>query len=284
MGEHSKIAWTDNTWSPWWGCTKLLDRRACDACYAAALARRVGRSCWGDTATRSIASERVWNEPLRWNEKAQEDGTRPRVFVMSMGDFLEDRPELEQWRKRAVSIIEKCSSLEWLILTKRIDNAHLLPWSPAAYPRHVRLGITVEDQGVADRDVPKLLDLRCRNFVSVEPMLGPIDFTHMDADGAGHPTMCWINALTGRHTDMGWPCPDVGRLDWVIVGAESAPGMTPCKRKGRRCGRPIDLAWVRSLRDQCVEAGTKFFYKQGPVDGRLVELPELDGRSWSEVP
>jgi protein gp37 len=62
-------------------------------------------------------------------------------------------------------------------------------------------------------------------------------------------------------------------LDWVIVGAQS--GFRP---------RPMDEAWVRRLRDQCVSTGTKFFFKQAMRDGQLVSLPELDGRKWAEFP
>lgn len=196
------------------------------------------------------------------------------MFCMSMGDFLEDRPELVEPRKRACSIIEETTNLEWLILTKRIENAHLLPWKPGEFPDHVRVGITVEDQGAADRDVVKLLALRCKTMVSVEPMLGAIDFRrHL------RPTLISNSGERLQHPDprvpstggtWEWP------VGWVICGCESAPG--------KRLGRPLELDWVRSLRDQCAEAGVPFLYKQGPVDGRLVELPELDGRVWAEVP
>lgn len=245
MGKDTKIPWATHTFNPWWGCAKLPYRRGCDRCYAESFSKRAGKNVWGQDAERWIASENVWKNPRRWNAEAAESGARPMVFCMSMGDFLEDRPELVQPRNRAIRIIKETQYLDWLILTKRIKNSHFLPWKPGLFPSNVRIGITVENQEVWDEDVQYLQDLECRNFVSVEPMLGPI-------------------ALG---------CPGI---DWVICGAESAPG--------KRLGRPINLDWVRSLRDQCVRAGVPFFYKQGPVDGRLVELPKLDGRVWAELP
>jgi len=273
MGKNSAIPWTDHTWNPWWGCAKLPHRRACDCCYAHSFAKRVGKNVFGHSVERRIASPKVWNDPLVWNRQAADAIVRPRVFCMSMGDFLEDRPELVEPRERACRIIEETQNLEWLILSKRIENAHLLPWGPGEFPVHVRMGITVEDQGAADRDVPKLLALQCKSFVSIEPMLGPIDFSRVPLDSDNPNIMRGMyNPLVGggRLTATPW------RINWVICGAESAPG--------KRLGRPLQLDWVRSLRDQCVDAGVPFFYKQGPVNGRLVELPELDGRVWAEVP
>ncbi len=127
-----------------------------------------------------------------------------------------------------------------------------LPW--------LWLGVTAETQEQADKRIPLLLQVPAAvRFVSVEPMLGPIRLDHMDADAAGHKEWCWINALTGRQTDMGRPCPDVPHLDWVICGGESGPH-----------ARPMHPDWARDLRDQCQAAGVPFFFKQWgewlPVD------------------
>ena len=269
MGAKTGIAWCDSTWNPWWGCAKLPDRRACDHCYAHAFAKRVGKNVFGHSVQRRIASPKVWSDPLVWDRQAADSGVRPRVFCMSMGDFLEDRPELVEPRKRACTIIEETVNLDWLILSKRIENAGLLPWSPDGFPTHIRMGITIENQGAADRGVPRLLALGCKTMVSIEPMLGPVDLTHLAQPGFPHDV---YDAMRGTYRGG----IDVPSLGWVICGAESAPG--------KHLGRPLELDWVRSLRDQCVSAGTPFFYKQGPVDGKLVELPELDGRVWAEVP
>jgi protein gp37 len=373
MGKDSKIVWTDHTWNPWWGCTKLPERRACDNCYAEAFAKRVGARCWG-SSPRRIASPKTWTDPYAWDRAAAQAGKRVRVFCMSMGDFLEDRAELLEPRAKACRIIEETPHLEWLILTKRIDNTGLLPWAPGAFPSNMRMGITIEDQAAADRDVPRLLALDVANFLSIEPMLGGIDLK-----GWGHDTptlpgdelkgISWeeypwedwipeelrkaiqdfwrsswgrgpwswlrdhvhqhvprtgarvvlagddrwlrtskmaVAGVSGRYIHMwnniGRVVDDDGRIHFtsggrgsgwlskwlnedgsyscrinhVIVGAESSPG--------HRLGRPLDLAWVCSLRDQCAYAGVPFMYKQGPVGGKLVELPELDGKVWDQIP
>ncbi len=114
---------------------------------------------------------------------------------------------------------------------------------------NVWLGVTAESQREADRRLPLLCrtPAACR-FVSAEPLLGPVDLS-----------------------------PWLGAVSWVIAGCESAPG----KRLGKR---PTDAAWLRGLRDQCAAAGVAFWLKQLVVDGKLVELPTLDGRVWTERP
>lgn len=117
---------------------------------------------------------------------------------------------------------------------------------------NVWIGVSAENQETANERIPLLLQTPAAvRFVSAEPLLGPIDFTHMDAERTGHTDFYQVNALTGRHTDMGRPCRNVAKLDWVIVGGESGPGARPC-----------DLAWVSSIVDQCKEAGTAVFVKQ----------------------
>ena len=246
-------------------------------------ATRVGARCWG-AAPRKIASPKIWSDPYAWDRAAAEAGRIDRVFCMSMGDFLEDRFDLVEPRKRAIEVIERTPHLEWLILTKRIGNARLLPWSPGKFPSNVRVGITVENQEIAERDVPQLLALDVPNFISVEPMLEAIDFDKPRCERCGRPSDCvgddGCTPFCNEHEEEcsygHWLDPLNGGIEWVICGAESRPG--------KRMGRPLELDWVRSLRDQCVEAGVPFLYKQGPVNGRLVELPELDGRVWDQRP
>jgi Protein of unknown function (DUF5131) len=116
------------------------------------------------------------------------------------------------------------------------------------YP-NVWLGVTAENQREADRRLPLLCRTPavCR-FVSAEPLLGMINLA-----------------------------PWLGPVSWVIAGCESAPGKRPGKR-------PTDLAWIRSLRDQCQAADISFWLKQLVVDGMVSELPQLDGQRWSERP
>jgi len=117
---------------------------------------------------------------------------------------------------------------------------------------NVWLGVSVEDQKRADERIPLLLQCPAAlRFLSVEPLLGPVDLRHVDADRAGHESMCQIDTLTGRHTDMGRPCHTVERIDWVIVGGESGHGARPC-----------DISWIRSVVDQARRAGVAVFVKQ----------------------
>lgn len=116
---------------------------------------------------------------------------------------------------------------------------------------NLHLGVSVENQRVADERIPLLL--RCPaavRWVSAEPLLGEVRLDRIDADAAGH-TECMIDALTGRHTDMGRPCADTAKLDWVVGGSESGPN-----------ARPMHPEWSRSLRDQCKAAGVPYWFKQ----------------------
>ncbi|NLW90023.1 MAG: phage Gp37/Gp68 family protein [Syntrophomonadaceae bacterium] len=137
------------------------------------------------------------------------------------------------------------------------------------------LGVTAENQARADERIPILLQTpAAKRFVSIEPMLGPINLRHMDVDEAGCKEWCQIDALTGEHTDMCRPCPDVPHLDWVICGSESGPGK-----------RPMRPEWAFELMRQCRGAAVPFFYKQGPDDyGIYQKMPELDGQVRGEIP
>lgn len=272
MGKDSKIVWCEHSWNPWIGCTKLTGREGCRNCYAAAQAKVHGWNNWGDGNPRRITSDDNWDQPRKWNKAASKGGPMPRVFVMSLGDFLEDRPELVEPRKRAVDVMSKAPFLEWLILTKRIDNWEMVDWG--AIPNK-RLGITVECQEAADRDVPKLLATGLPNFVSVEPQIERVDFSEwLFCDdcrhgpyGRGVVEDLLSNACGGKpwstchchYTRKG--------LDWIICGAES---------RGPYAGRPFNDDWARLLRDQCVDAGVPFMFKQGHADGRVVHC-ELCG-------
>jgi len=117
---------------------------------------------------------------------------------------------------------------------------------------NVHIGVSVEDQKAADERIPLLLETDAAlRFLSVEPLLGPVDLTHLDADAAGSKRLCQVDALTGRHTDMGRPCRRVGAIGWVIVGGESGPGARVC-----------DLDWIREVVRQCRVAGVPCFVKQ----------------------
>ena len=282
MSENSKIAWTENTWSPWWGCREISP--ACQNCYAKRLSHRFGHDCWGDKP-RLMLSEAHWRKPLVWNRKAEREGRIIPVFP-SMCDPFEDRPELVEPRKRLTSMIARTPNLFWLLLTKRPENIHKWPFRTGllngcipvddAWPNNVGLGVTVENNDYRWR-VAKILEVPAAlYFLSAEPLLGELNLASIRyrADGREH---C-IDALRGEWSSgkpdfptlPGWGS---GRLGWVIVGTESGP---------RR--RPTDIAHIRSLRDQCEAAGIPFLLKQMEIGGKLVKMPLLDGRVWDEVP
>lgn len=185
---------------------------------------------------------------------------RRRVFCASLADVFDNEVPAE-WRADLMQLIVSTPNLDWLLLTKRIGNAERLIaeagdlidygdgwqslWGQGEWPRNVWLGSTICNQTEADRDIPKLLATPAAvRFVSIEPMLGPIDLWNMTtADGAKY------NALSE------WMIPGTDplerRIGWVIVGGESGPH-----------ARPSHPNWFRSMRDQCAAAGVAYLHKQ----------------------
>lgn len=257
----SKIEWTHHTFNPWWGCQRVSP--GCEHCYAEALAKRTGRVKWGPGQARVAASEKMWREPLKWNAAAEAVGERHRVFCASMADVFEDLPELVPLRARLFALVRETPALDWLLLTKRPENADRL-WNQAQYDAfslgptwapNVWLGTTVEDQRRAEERIPQLLAVPAAvRFLSCEPLLGPLDLrqircdtTAIDGESATH-----LNALHGAtYWYDGEHSANANPIDWVICGGESGPG-----------ARPMHPEWARSLRDQCASAGVPFFFKQ----------------------
>lgn len=263
VAENSKISWCDHTFNPWVGCTKVS--QGCKNCYAETLMdKRWGKVQWGPEGTRVRTSAANWREPLRWNRQAQKEGRRYKVFCASLADVFEERAELMSWRADLFDLIAQTPNLDWLLLTKRPEN--IMPMLIDAgrgfqpLPDHVWIGTSVENQEQADKRIPELLKVPAKvRFLSCEPLLGPLDLwwytiPHFAADDPRH-----------------WP--QRNGVEWVIVGAESGQG-----------ARPMDLDWVRKIRNQCVIQAIPFFFKQMIADGKKVELPSLDGSVWKEFP
>lgn len=236
MAEHTKIEWCDMTWNCWRGCSRVS--AGCVNCYAERQAKRnpsvLGE--WG-TGKRVIASESYWQQPIRWNKKARQEGRRYRVFCGSMMDVFEDRPELEEPRNKLLTTIFATPHLDWLLLTKRPENAQDLCWKKwrAGIPENVWMGVSVENQETADERIPLLLQIPAAvRFLSCEPLIGPIRLNE------------WLLSEHGRRQIGARP-----GIGWVIVGGESGPK-----------ARPMHPSWVRSIRDQCQAAGVPFFFKQ----------------------
>lgn len=197
---------------------------------------------------------------------------RRRIFCASLADWLDNEAPIE-WLVDLLDLIRRTPNLDWLLLTKRIGNWRSrldacydaarsdasIPegdlskwignWLSDAPPSNVWLGATVVNQDEADRDVPKLLAVPARvRFLSIEPMLGPVDLTtikHTASPGFFGDALQWhhLPACLGEAKWTG--------LDWIICGGESGPN-----------ARPMHPSWVRELRDQCASAGVPFLFKQ----------------------
>lgn len=260
MAANSKIAWTDDTFNPWWGCQKVGP--GCDHCYAAALDKRTG----GDYFDTKTAPRRTkpanWAKPIKWNKEAAASGKRRLVFCASMADVFDNRVPVE-WRVDLFELIKATPHLTWILLTKRIGNvSKMLPddWGDG-YP-NVWLLITVVNQAEADRDILKLQAVPAAvRGLSVEPMLDEIDLYRGG-----------FSLIAKQKSPCGKKYPGI---DWVICGGESGPDR-----------RPFYENWVRRLRDDCLGSGmTKFFYKQRITEnGKKIETPYLDGQQWIEFP
>jgi protein gp37 len=255
MSNRSKIEWTDATWNPVSGCTPASP--GCDHCYAARLAKRLPASHEAGKPFSEVVQHGDRLEiPLHWR--------RPRrVFVCSMGDLFHPAVPFK-FISCVMDTIEHAPQHTFQVLTKRPERA--LAWSnhlrdiddrfeATAFPHNVWLGVTAEDQQRADERIPLLLQCPAAvRFVSVEPMLGPVDLTE-------------VAPVDDFYTDA-LACPDASRsLDWVICGGESGPG-----------ARPMHPEWARGLRDQCMAAGVPFYMKQM---ARREQIPDdLQIKEW----
>lgn len=278
MSATSSIEWTDATWNPVTGCTKVTP--GCDNCYAETFAER-----WRGTQGHHFENgfdvtlrPNALTLPLKWRKPR-------RVFVNSMSDlFHKDVPD--EYIARVFAVMALTPQHTYQILTKRHgrmrslvggpckcghqpgehlrsgmawavsqanpdrvpgvpDNAEQLVYGRGIWPLpNVWLGVSVEDQQCADLRIPALLDTPAAvRFLSCEPLLGPVDLSqYLDR---------YEHKGSEHRIDVGnvdWYGP---RLGWVIVGGESGHG-----------ARPMSPAWARELRDQCESAQVPFFFKQ----------------------
>lgn len=189
MSETTAISWTDATWNPWYGCTKVSP--GCAHCYMFREQRQYGRD--PEVVTRSKTK---FNDPLRWEE--------PRlIFTCSWSDFFHEAAD--EWRDEAWEIIRQTPQHTYQVLTKRPER--ILSHLPKGWPfPNVWMGVSAENQRWHDarwgilREIPAAV-----RFLSCEPLLAPIDFQSE-----------WWERLD----EFVWP-------DWVIVGGESGPKRRP---------------------------------------------------------
>jgi protein gp37 len=245
MSEHSAIEWTDATWNPVTGCTKVSP--GCKHCYAETFAERF-RGVPGHPYEQGF-DLRLWPNrlrlPLSWS-------TPKRIFVNSMSDLFHERVPFA-FVDGVFETMRAASWHQFQVLTKRPERmveyvaARTRRWgSLAETAPHIWLGTSVENQKYAYRaDVVAALAAAVR-FLSCEPLLGPLDL--------------------GRALGS-------GRVNWVIVGGESGPG-----------ARPMDISWVLSIREQCERARVPFFFKQWGGRNKKAAGRLLEDRTWDEFP
>lgn len=265
----SKIEWTEETWNPIVGCSKVS--AGCKNCYAETMARRL--KAMGKSAYQNVVGDNgKWNGEIKraayWLDKPLERKKPTMYFVNSMSDMFHNgvTPDMLTaiW-----DVMRQTPQHTYQILTKRalrmngIFNAGYLPVLP-----NVWLGVSVEDQSAASTRIPQLVTTPAAvKFLSCEPLLGPID---LDLQGQNY----------GRDSHHEY-------IDWVIVGGESGSKARPCNPD-----------WVRSIRDQCEAAQVPFFFKQWGKWKPISEKPDLvfdpvgkkkagnllDGQQWEQYP
>lgn len=264
----TRIEWADKTWNPITGCSPVSE--GCRNCYAARMAKRLAGRC-GYAQDEPFAvklHEARLTQPASWRKPSK-------VFVCSMGDIFHDEvtPEMATVVMRMmVDPLFGANHHTYLLLTKRIErllrsDAH--PEYFAAY-KNVWLGVTAENQAMAEKRIPVLLQVPAVvRFVSVEPMLGPVDISRYLGIISG----CMVNCGEARfscrrHVDE---CSVYGGsnrgIAWVICGAETGPG-----------ARPMKIEWAIDLMEQCRAAGVPFFFKKASKGDQVP--PELLVREW----
>ncbi|MXW10995.1 MAG: phage Gp37/Gp68 family protein [Gammaproteobacteria bacterium] len=250
MGERSQIEWTDATWNPTTGCTKIST--GCDHCYAERLAQGRLRARYlarlpvvttkahnSDPFAVRIWPDRLW-QPARWRQPRM-------VFVNSMSDlFHKDIPQ--PFVRRIFEVMLEADHHIYQVLTKRParaarfweSNRHRLRRN--TIPSHIWIGTSVENQDVEYR-VRHLVALPAETrFLSCEPLLGALEL-------------------------------DLRGIHWVIAGGESGPEF-----------RPMKAEWAESIRDQCQREDVPFFFKQWGGRTPKAGGRELHGRTWNEYP
>lgn len=305
------IEWTEQTWNPTVGCSKIS--AGCQNCYAIRQAHRVwgmgkddprGQVVHYEGLTEKRGNRIEWTGKIAFAREALEIPLKRKkpttYFVNSMSDlFHESIPD--EWIDQIFVVMALTPQHTYQVLTKRPERMlsyfHKSRWDGATYGGfplskvariveklpvpaetvirchfplpNVWLGVSIENQKAANERISWLMRTPTAvRFLSCEPLLEDVDLTmikhtHFWNEYQSEFFDCWnaLNPLDGKG------------IDWVICGAESGYG-----------ARPFDEDWARSLRDQCVEGGIKFFYKQNAKNGRKIPLPELDGRQWAEMP
>lgn len=235
MAGETSIAWTDATFNPWIGCTKVSP--GCDNCYAEAQDHRWGHDRWGKGKERTTTSESYWKQPLKWDHDAYEAGKIAKVFCGSLCDVMDEEAPVGQ-RERLWALVDQTPNLLWQLLTKRPH--HYRKMLPVTGFRHdnVILGTTTESQAHYNARIDELvLSAECltfanklrsgferkrvKTFVSYEPAIGPLSFRSNY------------------------------KPDWLIFGGETGDGR-----------RQMETKWAEDIKAECEEFDVAFFMKQ----------------------
>jgi len=245
VADHSKIEWTDATWNPVTGCTKVSP--GCKHCYAETFSERF-RGVPGHPFEQGF-DLRLWPArlglPMAWK-------TPRRIFVNSMSDLFHELVP-DAFIDSVFETMRAASWHQFQVLTKRPDRMadyvaarnHLWGDLERSHP-NVWLGTSVEMQLYVRRAAVIATLSSSVRFVSCEPLLGPLD----------------LSGILGPRA-----------INWIIVGGESGHG-----------ARAMDPRWVRDIRDQCRRAGTAFFFKQWGGVRKKKTGRVLDRRTWDEMP
>jgi len=270
MSDKTKIEWTDATWNPVTGCTRVSP--GCTNCYIDwappfRINDRHFRDAMGErshaigSTTGVLLHPDRLDQPMRWK--------RPRrIFVNSLSDLFHDSVP-DEYIAKVFAAMAVAPQHTFQLLTKRHARMRSLlsstsfpelvtVWAWRLFPGraiydarevislplpNVWLGVTVEDQERADLRIPALLETPAAvRWLSCEPLLGPITLTRLHA-------RCETHDFEGGFCTGG--CPDVYTVDWIVVGGESGPG-----------ARPMHPGWARGLRDQSTDLGIPFLFKQ----------------------
>jgi len=242
---NSSIEWTDKTWNPVSGCSKVSS--GCKNCYADAMFTRFKKQ-WGEFNDVKCHEDKL-SEPFRLKKPSK-------IFVNSMSDLFHEKVPFEFIDKVMGVIIENPRHI-FQVLTKRPEIAVRYFASRIAreaenyFPKNLWLGVSVENQRTADQRIPILLRIPVSvRFLSCEPLLGAINFDDLLKN--------W-NAYDPR----------MFQINWVIVGGESGKN-----------ARPIHPEWVRSILSECLDMSIPFFFKQWGewIPGDKVPLDYMKGK------
>lgn len=283
----TKIEWTEKTWNPIAGCSKVS--LGCGHCYAETMAKRL--SAMGQEKYKATIDEHGrWNGNIVLDQKALYEPLNRKkptmYFVNSMSDLFHENVDGE-WINYIFTVMAIAKQHTFQILTKRPERmqSYFETFDPdyiydnwysysgespeiQAWPLpNVWLGVSTENQEQADKRIPLLMRTPAKvRFLSCEPLLGPIDFKQ--------------TIFTPNYPKVGHNKDIFPWFDWVIVGGESGHN-----------ARKMNRYWVTAIRDFCQEHQIPFFFKQWGEydhDGQRVGKKNadrwLDGRKWDEMP